>query len=113
MKGKNRCTVWVNHADAKELNLENHEVVEVFSRVGAVEIPCEITEDIARGVISIPHGYGHARTGIRLNVAATYAGVSINDLTDELEIDELTGNAGLNGVRVGVQALKNREIWSK
>jgi anaerobic selenocysteine-containing dehydrogenase len=113
MKGKNRCTVWVNHADAKELNLENHEVVKVFSRVGAVEIPCEITEGIARGVISIPHGYGHARTGIRLNVAATYAGVSINDLTDELEIDELTGNAGLNGVRVGVQALKNREIWSK
>lgn len=102
MKGKNRCTVWINHADAEELNLENHEVVKVSSRVGAVELPCEITADIARGVVSIPHGYGHGREGVRLDIANKYAGASLNDLTDELEIDELTGNAGLNGVRVKI-----------
>lgn len=109
MKGKNRCTAWVNREDAKELNLENHEVIKVSSRAGVVEIPCEITEDIARGVVSIPHGYGHGKLGVRLDIANKYAGVSINDLTDELEIDELTGNAGLNGVRVTVQSVNNHK----
>ncbi len=104
MKGKNRCTVWINRADAKALNLINNQVVKVSTRVGSVEIPCEITESIAPGVVSIPHGYGHARDGVKLDVAVNYAGVSINDLTDELEVDELTGNAALNGVKVRIQA---------
>jgi anaerobic selenocysteine-containing dehydrogenase len=102
MKGKNRCTVWINRADANELNLENNQLVKVSSRVGIVEIPCEITENIARGVVSIPHGYGHGRKDVKLDVATNYAGVSINDLTDELEIDELTGNAAFSGVPVKV-----------
>jgi anaerobic selenocysteine-containing dehydrogenase len=103
MKGKNRCTVWINSADANELNIENNQVVKVSSRVGTVEIPCEITENIARGVVSIPHGYGHGRQGANLDIANNYGGVSLNDLTDEMEIDELTGNAALNGVRVKIE----------
>jgi anaerobic selenocysteine-containing dehydrogenase len=105
MKGKNRCTVWINSADANGLNLANNQLVKISSRVGTVEIPCEITENIARGVVSIPHGYGHGREQTKLNIANNYAGVSLNDLTDELEIDELTGNAALNGVKVKIQKI--------
>jgi anaerobic selenocysteine-containing dehydrogenase len=103
MKGKNRCTLLINSADANELNLANNQVVKVSSRVGSVKIPCEITENIARGVVSIPHGYGHSREGVKLDIAINYAGVSINDLTDELEIDKLTGNAAFSGVRVKIE----------
>ncbi len=103
MKGRNRCTVWINSADADELKLENNKKVKISSRVGSVEIPCEITENIARGVVSIPHGYGHTRQGVKLEVAQNYAGVSLNDLTDELAIDVLTGNAALNGVPVRIE----------
>jgi anaerobic selenocysteine-containing dehydrogenase len=105
MKGKNRCTVWINREDAEALNLENKQVVKVSSRVGTVELPCEITEEIARGVVSIPHGYGHGRKGVKLETAEKYAGISINDLTDELEIDELTGNAALGGLEVNITEL--------
>ncbi|MDQ2793545.1 MAG: hypothetical protein M3Y12_05995, partial [Bacteroidota bacterium] len=56
------------------------------------------------GVASMPHGYGHARPGTRLAVAQAHAGVSINDLTDELRLDELTGNAALSAVPVWVAA---------
>jgi len=38
-----------------------------------------------------------------MQIAATYGGVSINDLTDETRLDELTGNAALNGTRVSVE----------
>ena len=63
VKGKNRCTVMVNEVDAAELNLSNGQSVKVSSRAGSVELPCEITDNIARGVVSIPHGYGHDRNG--------------------------------------------------
>jgi hypothetical protein len=39
---------------------------------------------------------------MRLQIAAAHAGVSANDLTDETFIDELCGNAALNGVAVRI-----------
>ncbi len=104
VKGKNRCTLLMNRADAERLNLRNNQIVKVASRTGEIEIPAEITDAIAAGVVSIPHGYGHARDGVRLDTAANHAGVSINDLTDERVIDELTGNAAFSSIRVNVQA---------
>jgi anaerobic selenocysteine-containing dehydrogenase len=105
VKGKNRCTLMINSADAARLNLQNNEIVKVSSRTGAIEIPAEITDAIAPGVVSIPHGYGHARDGVRLDTATHHAGVSVNDLTDERVIDELTGNAAFSSVKVNVQTI--------
>jgi hypothetical protein len=56
------------------------------------------------GVVSLPHGWGHARPGAQLSVAATRPGVSLNDLTDELAVDTPAGTAVLNGVPVEVAA---------
>lgn len=100
MKGKNRCTILINEADAKKLNLRNGMKVKISSRVGSVEIPCEITDTVAPGVVSIPHGYGHARENFTAHVKNE--GVSINDLTDHETIDELTGNAAFSSVRVKI-----------
>jgi anaerobic selenocysteine-containing dehydrogenase len=103
VKGRNRCTLMVHTADAQKLNIDNQSIVKVSSRVGCVELPVEITDCMMPGVISMPHGYGHARKGVQLDVAAKYAGVSINDLTDEYVVDELTGNAAFNNVAVKVE----------
>jgi anaerobic selenocysteine-containing dehydrogenase len=67
-----------------------------------VEVPVEITPDIEPGVVSLPHGWGHARDGVKLAVARAHAGVSINDLVDDQRIDALTGTAVLNGTPVEV-----------
>jgi len=53
-------------------------------------------------VVCLPHGWGHGVQGVRLQVAAAHAGVSMNDLTDPAELDESCGNAVLNGVPVDV-----------
>lgn len=103
MKGKNRCTLMMNDADAREMSLENGQTVSVSSSVGTIELPLEVTDNIARGVVSIPHGYGHGRKGVKLDIAAEHPGVSINDLTDETVMDELTGNAAFSRVRVKIQ----------
>lgn len=104
MKGKNRCTLMINDADAKQRSLENGQTVCVSSRVGSIDLPLEVTENIARGVVSIPHGYGHGRTGIKLDVATEHSGASINDLTNETVLDELTGNAAFSSVNVRIEA---------
>lgn len=103
VKGRNRCTLMMHSEDAKNLNLEGNSLVKVTSRVGSVELPVEITDQMMRGVVSMPHGYGHARKGVKLDIATQHAGVSINDLTDELVLDELTGNVAFNNVAVKVE----------
>jgi hypothetical protein len=54
------------------------------------------------GVVSLPHGWGHRRSGTRLSVAGARPGVSFNDLSDETLVDPLCGTARLNDVPVEV-----------
>jgi anaerobic selenocysteine-containing dehydrogenase len=89
-------------ADASERGLLSGTVVEVRSRVGAVQVPLELSDEVMRGVVSLPHGFGHSRPGTRMKVAEAHAGVSLNDLTDDQELDELSGNAAFSGIPVSV-----------
>ena len=102
LKGPNRCTLMIHPDDARGLGLEDEDMAVVSNHVGTVELPAEITEDIMPGVVSIPHGFGHGRKGVKLSVAASNPGVSMNDLTDPALIDDLSGNAVLNGVPVTI-----------
>lgn len=104
VKGGNRCTLQINPVDAEKRKLLDQSEVIVSSRVGSVTVTLEITDEVMPGVVSLPHGWGHNREGIALSVAQQHAGVSINDLTDELLIDELSGNAAFSGVPVEVKA---------
>ena len=104
VKGKERCTLLMHPDDAEARQLEGGQMVEVASRVGRIILRVEVTEAIMPGVVSIPHGWGHGRDGVQLEVAQQHAGVSLNDLTDEQVVDELTGNAAFNGVAIEVRA---------
>lgn len=101
-KGKERCTLHIHSRDATRLALCHGEIAQVVSRVGAVEIPIEVTDAIMPGVVSIPHGWGHNLAGTHMHIAAEHAGVNANLLTDETAIDPLSGNAALNGVTVSI-----------
>jgi anaerobic selenocysteine-containing dehydrogenase len=100
VKGPDRCTLMIHPEDARKLEIEESNEILVRSRVGEVQLKVELSGDIMPGVVSIPHGWGHGRSGTQLQVANENKGVSINDLTDELALDELSGNAILNGVPV-------------
>lgn len=103
VKGPDRCTLMIHPADAAERGLADGDLATVASRVGAVEVAVEVTEDIMPGVVSLPHGWGHHREGVSWQTAAAHAGVSLNDLTDPERYDRLTGNAVLNGTPVTVE----------
>lgn len=104
VKGRERCTLQVHPDDAARLGLVDGEPAEVRSRVGAVTAPVEITDEVRRGVVSLPHGWGHDRPGAALGVANSRAGVNSNLLTDPTPLDPMSGNAVLNGIPVTVSA---------
>jgi len=104
VKGPEACTLLMHPDDAKKRGLSDGDRVEVRSRVGAVAVPLALSADIAVGVVSLPHGWGHGHDGVALRVAQSRAGASINDLTDEERLDALSGNASFSGLPVEVRA---------
>jgi anaerobic selenocysteine-containing dehydrogenase len=103
LKGKNRCTALLHPEDAKKHNINPGDMIEVQSKVGSIILPSELTEDIMPGIVSIPHGWGHDRPGVQLKTAREFAGVSVNDITDNRVTEELTGSSVFFGVPVRIE----------
>jgi len=102
-RGKPRHQLLMNPKDLDARGLSDGSSVKVASRVGTVTVEVQATEDMMRGVVSLPHGYGHQQDGVRMTNATKVAGVSINDLTDPERLD-VSGNAAFSGVPVTVVA---------
>jgi anaerobic selenocysteine-containing dehydrogenase len=102
IKGPRRDQLMMHPDDLAAHGLTDGQTVEVRAAVGSVRISVQATDSVMRGVVSLPHGFGHHRAGTRLGVAEQNAGVSYNDLTDGNAIDAVSGNAALNGVAVEI-----------
>ena len=109
MRGPDRCTLLMNEVDAAARDIREGDLVEIESAAGTIRVPCEITADLMPGVVSLPHGFGHARPGVGASVAREHPGASYNDLTDPSRLDNLTGNAALNGLPVTVRPSARRD----
>jgi len=110
VKGKSRCTLMLHPETAARHEIIDGQKVKVSSRVGCVEIEAQITDELMPGVVSIPHGWGHGRKGVRQSIAQAHAGVSLNDLTDDTAIDKLCGNAAVNGVPVQLEMVEQKTV---
>ena len=104
VKGRDRCTLLIPPDDAADLEIDDGQLAEVASATGKVIALAEVTEDIMRGVVSLPHGWGHDREGMATSVAASKPGVNSNILSNENDLDPLSGNANLNAIPVTVSA---------
>ena len=88
VKGPVGCTLMVHPEDAAARGLARGGEARVRSRVGEIRVPVMVTEEVGRGVVCLPHGWGHA---------------SFNDLADDARVDALCGNADFSGVPVTVE----------
>ncbi|MBC9730316.1 molybdopterin oxidoreductase family protein [Streptomyces sp. TRM68367] len=100
--GSNRCTLHLHPEDAERLGVRDGAAVRVKGAGGEVTTTAEVTDAVRRGVVSMPHGWGHDRPGTGLTHAAQDPGVNVNQLLDGSLLDPLSGNAVLNGVPVEV-----------
>ncbi|MEK9586346.1 MAG: molybdopterin-dependent oxidoreductase [Halieaceae bacterium] len=104
MKGKSRCHLLMHPDDMAKEGWYTGMTVAIHGRVGSIEAELQGSDEMMPGVVSLPHGYGHARAGTLGGIARQHAGVSCNDVTDEQFIDALSGNAAVNGVPVTLSA---------
>lgn len=106
VKGKNRCTAQIHEQDAEKRKVKHGDLLKVSTDYGSVTLPCEVSDNIMPGVISIPHGWGHGQEGTALSIANKRPGVNVNSLLSDQFVDRLTGTSALNGMPVRVEAIK-------
>ena len=125
-RGGRRQSARVHPADASDLGIENGELIRITSAHGEIELPASLTEEIKRGVVAVPHGWGHKGTGSWRTANASGAdapksngngsangktagaspgGANVNQLmsTDPADIEPLAGMAHLNGVAIRIE----------
>jgi len=102
-KGPELCVLMMNPDDARMRNIGEGQRVSVRSRTGAVEVSVTLSDEIQRGVVSLPHGWGHNEP-LEGRVLPEHwrAGVNYNHLADELLIDVPSGCTNLNQIPVEV-----------
>ncbi|HTA39466.1 MAG TPA: molybdopterin-dependent oxidoreductase, partial [Candidatus Acidoferrales bacterium] len=66
MRGADRCTLLMENGDAAARGIADGDMVEIRSASGAVSVTVETSADLMPGVVSLPHGFGHGRDGVRL-----------------------------------------------
>jgi anaerobic selenocysteine-containing dehydrogenase len=102
VRGRDRCTLLVHPEDARAHALADGALARVTSEAGSIVVPVQVSDEMMPGVVSLPHGWGHDKDGIRLGVAKQYAGVNSNILSPGRLVDPLSNNAVVNGIEVDV-----------
>ena len=103
MKGTDRSTMLMNGSDATRRGIVDGDRVRVRTSVGAVVTRVTCTDDVMPGVVSMPHGFGHAPAADTMKVAGARPGVNVNTLTDDQWVEPVLGDSILNGVPVTVE----------
>jgi anaerobic selenocysteine-containing dehydrogenase len=99
-KGPERCTLLVHPDDAAQRGLVDGGRARIVRQGRAIEAKVELSDEMMRGVVSLPHGWGHDAAGTRMRVASERPGANLNAVLDENARDPLSGNAVLSGVEV-------------
>jgi len=110
VSGRERCVLLVHPDDAGRAGVADGEMAILESRVHRGPVPVRLSEDMRPGVVSLPHGWGHASAARYLRTAGSRPGVSFNDWSDDAETEDTVGQSILNGVRVTLRKAQGDEI---
>ena len=107
--GRERCVLLVHPEDARRAGVSDGERAVLESRVHPGTVRVQVSDEMRPGVVSLPHGWGHAASAPWQRVAASHPGVSANDWTDDQEVEAIVGQSILNGVPVRLRARRPDE----
>jgi len=100
ISGRDRCVLLVHPEDAARAGLRDGEEALLESRVHRGRVPIRVSDEMRPGVVSLPHGWGHAPAARFLRTAGSRPGVSFNDWSDDGVTESIVGQSILNGVPV-------------
>jgi formate dehydrogenase len=102
MRGGRAHAARIHPDDAEAHAIADGEPCRISSAHGAIELPATLTDEIRRGTIAVPHGWGH-RGGWRVANAAGGANVNLLASSEPEDLERLAGMAFLNGIPVRVE----------
>jgi anaerobic selenocysteine-containing dehydrogenase len=108
LRGETTNYLYMHPEDASENGIEEGAAVQVRNAGGnRLQIPCRFSAELMRGVVAMPHGWGH-RFGAGWRKAKKRPGVNVNRLMSDApwDLEPITGNAWMNGIPVDVRPLK-------
>jgi formate dehydrogenase len=94
----------VHPDDAAAGGIADGALCRVVSASGSIELPAKLTDEVSRGTVAIPHGWGHRGEWLRANAAG---GVNVNKLasSEPGDLERLAGMALLNGIAVRLESV--------
>jgi formate dehydrogenase len=98
----------VHPDDGEALGVADGERCRISSPHGAIEIEAALTDEVKRGTIAVPHGWGHSGGW---QVANAAGGANVNKLasSDPADLERLAGMAHLNGIPVRVEPVASED----
>jgi formate dehydrogenase len=108
MRGGREHTARIHPDDAAAQGIEDGDPCRISSPHGSIEIPANLTDEITRGTIAVPHGWGHRGGWTTANAAG---GVNVNALasSDPEDLERLAGMAFLNGIPIRLDRVEGQK----
>lgn len=91
----------IHPEDAKEKGIKNGDWLKCYSRTGAVQVKSWVTDEVPRGILSMPHGYGLSYA----NHSTETTGAMVNVLTSLTACDPLAKTPYHKNVRVQIEKI--------
>jgi thiosulfate reductase/polysulfide reductase chain A len=93
--------VWMNQKDANKLVLQEGDRVVIRNPYGAkIVAHVSPTDDLLEGVVRAQHGWGQRSPHLK---HARGRGYNINELTDDQQFNDITGNASFGDMMVAIE----------
>ncbi len=110
LRGGRKHLARMHPDDAAAIGAAEGDRIRVASAHGEIEITVTLTDDLMRGVIAIPHGWGHKGRGgwQRANTADNgTGGANVNQLmsSEPADLEPVVGMANLTGVPVRAEVV--------
>jgi anaerobic selenocysteine-containing dehydrogenase len=102
--------LYMHPDDASEAGLHQGDLAEVRTDHGSVRAPVQISDDMMRYAVALPHGWGHRDSGLAY-ASAHRAGVNVNALAGDgvRNTERLSGMAQLTAFPVRVKRADGAE----
>lgn len=103
MRGGRSHSARIHPDDAADAGIHDAEPCRISSAHGAIELPATLTDEVRRGTVAVPHGWGHRGGSWRRARGAGGANVNALSSSDPADLERLAGMARLNGVPVRIE----------
>ena len=97
-----RNHVYMHPLDARDLQLEDAQLVTVSNDNASIRLPVSLCDDLLRGVVAVPHGWGHQSSGNKTARQSSGVNVNLLALSGSDHVDPVSGMSQLTDIRVRI-----------